>query len=87
MMGWRLRAGVRWTPTEYGGALLDTASGEFWTVNPTAAVVLGCLLAGTGQAEATRRLADEFDTDGATLAADVAAVVAELELAELVVRR
>ncbi|MDG4788010.1 lasso peptide biosynthesis PqqD family chaperone [Micromonospora sp. WMMD1102] len=84
-MTWKLPDRVSWTPTEYGGVLLDAASGEYWTLNPTGAVVLGSLLAGGNPEQAAARLAAEFDGDPAVMAAEVPELIAELAAAGLVV--
>ena len=84
-MTWKLPDRVSWTPTEYGGVLLDAGSGEYWTLNPSAAVVLGSRLAGGGPAQAAARLAEEFDGDPAVMAAEVPGLIAELASAGLVV--
>ncbi|MEO3930136.1 lasso peptide biosynthesis PqqD family chaperone [Micromonosporaceae bacterium B7E4] len=84
-MTWKLRDRVSWTPTEYGGVLLDSASGEYWTLNPTAAAVLASLLADGSPEHAAARLEEEFDGDAAAMAADVPGLIADLEAAGLVV--
>ncbi|MEU8258100.1 lasso peptide biosynthesis PqqD family chaperone [Micromonospora inaquosa] len=86
-MSWRLRDRVSWAPTEYGGVLLDCASGEYWTLNSTAAAVLAALLAGADIAGATAHLAGEFDGDLDVVAVEVPQLVAELQGAGLVVER
>ncbi|AEV81902.1 hypothetical protein ACWT_0888 [Actinoplanes sp. SE50] len=84
-MNWTLPAHVAWTPTEYGGVLLDSAIGEYWTLNATAATMLDCLLA--GPSPATDRLAADLGADPATIAADLAEFLGELRGAGLVVAR
>ncbi|SCL25328.1 Coenzyme PQQ synthesis protein D (PqqD) [Micromonospora pallida] len=86
-MSFALRAGLTWAETEYGGVLLDTADGEYWTLNVTGARVLAGLLAGAEPDEVVARLTTEFDGDPADAAGDVPALIAELEAAHLVVRR
>ncbi|GAA3769303.1 hypothetical protein GCM10022225_65080 [Plantactinospora mayteni] len=84
-MTWKLPDRVSWTPTEYGGVLLDSTSGQYWTLNPTAATVLASLLADGNPEYAAARLAEEFDGDPAVMAADVPGLIADLEAAGLVV--
>lgn len=86
-MTWRLRDGVSWAPTEYGGVLLDGSSGEYWTLNRTGAVVLACLLDGAGPTGAAHRLTEEFAGEPDTVAGEVPTLVGELESAGLVVKR
>ena len=50
-----LRAGVSTADTDYGTTLLDEGSGDYFTLNPSAALVLRTLLAGGTAAEAVRR--------------------------------
>ncbi|GAB3973889.1 lasso peptide biosynthesis PqqD family chaperone [Plantactinospora veratri] len=84
-MTWKLRDRVSWTPTEYGGVLLDAASGQYWTLNPSAAAVLASLLADGDPGHAVARLEEEFDGDPEAMAADVPGLIADLEAAGLVV--
>jgi PqqD family protein of HPr-rel-A system len=86
-MSWTLPAHVTWTPTEYGGVLLDCASGEYWTLNPTARRTLAALLDGADDAQVTERLAADFDGDPDVMAADLPQFLAELCDAGLVVAR
>jgi hypothetical protein len=62
-MSLRLREGVYTTDTEYGIALLDEERDQYWTLNPTAAVVVRALLDGKGAAEAVRALTAEYEVD------------------------
>ena len=84
-MSWTLPAHVSWTPTEYGGVLLYSASGEYWTLNATATIALASILEDAPMAKVTDRLAAEFDGDPEAMAADVPAFLAELQSAGLVV--
>lgn len=86
-MSWTLPAHVSWTPTEYGGVLLDSVSGEYWTLNATATTTLVSILEDTGTARVADRLAAEFEGDRAAMAADVPEFLAELRRAGLVVAR
>lgn len=80
-----LKPGVLLTETEYGMALLDQKSAEYWTLNPTAAVVLQTLLDGHGVDRAVQTLTgryEDVDTDLATQ--DVARIIDDLRSAGLI---
>ncbi|MEU3724077.1 lasso peptide biosynthesis PqqD family chaperone [Streptomyces sp. NPDC031705] len=80
-----LKPGVLLTETEYGMALLDQKSAEYWTLNPTAAVVLRELLDGHGTERAAAALVERYegvDTDVA--AQDVMSIVEEFRSAGLI---
>ncbi|MEU8241029.1 lasso peptide biosynthesis PqqD family chaperone [Actinoplanes missouriensis] len=88
-MNWKLRDGVSWSATDYGGVLLDTVSGDYYQLNPTGAVVLTAVLAGSDLAAAAAALAEACDVDAEAdfLTADASAVIEQLAAAELVVHR
>ncbi|MEF3113434.1 lasso peptide biosynthesis PqqD family chaperone [Streptomyces chrestomyceticus] len=80
-----LKPGVLLTETEYGMALLDQKSAEYWTLNPTAAVVLQTLLDGHGVGRAVQALTgryEDVDTDLATQ--DVTRIIDDLRSAGLI---
>ncbi|MEU7225743.1 lasso peptide biosynthesis PqqD family chaperone [Streptomyces chrestomyceticus] len=80
-----LKPGVLLTETEYGMALLDQKSAEYWTLNPTAAVVLQTLLDGHGVGRAVQALTGRYegvDTDLATQ--DVTRIIDDLRSAGLI---
>ncbi|WP_344032650.1 lasso peptide biosynthesis PqqD family chaperone [Streptomyces luteireticuli] len=80
-----LKPGVLLTETEYGMALLDEKSAEYWTLNPTAALVLRTLLDGHGTERAAELLTVRYeDVDPDTAAEDVHRVVEDLRSAGLV---
>ncbi|MEX2980345.1 lasso peptide biosynthesis PqqD family chaperone [Streptomyces sp. C36] len=80
-----LKPGVLLTETEYGLALLDQESAEYWTLNPTAAVVLRTLLDGDGPERAVEILTTRYEDVDAELAAeDVGRIVGELRDAGLI---
>ncbi|MEW2417015.1 lasso peptide biosynthesis PqqD family chaperone [Streptomyces sp. NPDC046866] len=80
-----LKPGVLLTETEYGMALLDQKSAEYWTLNPTAAVVLRELLDGHGAERAAAVLVEKYeDVDTDVAAQDVAAIVEDLRSAGLI---
>ncbi|QEV22737.1 lasso peptide biosynthesis PqqD family chaperone [Streptomyces alboniger] len=81
-----LRPDVLMTETEYGVALLDQKSAEYWTLNPTAALILRTLLDGRARGaeraiEALTMQYDDIDADEA--AKDVDTIVGELRSAGL----
>ncbi|WP_229900214.1 lasso peptide biosynthesis PqqD family chaperone [Streptomyces hiroshimensis] len=72
------------TETEYGVALLDQESAEYWTLNPTAALVLQTLLDGHGPERAVEMLTARYDDVDAGLAGeDVRRIIGELSAAGL----
>ncbi|MGG7575740.1 lasso peptide biosynthesis PqqD family chaperone [Streptomyces sirii] len=80
-----LKPGILLTETEYGMALLDQESAEYWTLNPTAALVLQTLIDGHGTERAVEILTTRYDNVDAGLAAeDVGRIVGELRSAGLV---
>jgi PqqD family protein of HPr-rel-A system len=79
-----LRPGVLMTDTEYGIALLDEDNGAYFTLNPTAAVVVRALAGGGGPAAATAALVAEYGVDPATAEADVEELLGTLHEAGLV---
>jgi hypothetical protein len=87
IMMWELRHGVSWAATEYGGVLLDAASGDYWTINHTGAAVIASIVAKGDVDSALARLAEDFTADRDILAEDISALLTDLEAAQLVVRR
>ena len=63
-----LRPGVSTADTDYGTTLLDESSGEYFTLNPTAALVLKTLLGGGTREQAAQALTAEYAVDAATAA-------------------
>ena len=59
----KFRDGVSTADTEYGIALLDEVSGEYWTLNPSGASVVRTLLDGGTPAEAAQVLTEEYAVD------------------------
>ncbi|MCQ8774546.1 lasso peptide biosynthesis PqqD family chaperone [Streptomyces telluris] len=79
-----LKPGVLMTETEYGAALLDQESAEYWTLNPTAALVLRTVLDGHGPEHAAELLTARFDgVDAAMAGEDVRRIIGELSTAGL----
>ncbi|MEU8032723.1 lasso peptide biosynthesis PqqD family chaperone [Streptomyces sp. NPDC049099] len=79
-----LRGGILMAETEYGLALLDENSGEYWTLNPTAAVVLETMLAGRGTDEAVHALTERYDVSDSLAQQDVDRILTELRSAGLI---
>lgn len=80
----KLRDDVFDAETDYGVALLDGRSGEYYDLNPTAALALRTLLHGGDQQTAAQALTTEYDVDLATAADDVRDLVDSLRSAGLV---
>lgn len=78
-----LRPGVLATETEYGMALLDQDSGEYFTLNPTAALIVRTLLDGTTREQAVDKLTTTYDVSPGDVAQDIARIVDELRSARL----
>jgi hypothetical protein len=82
----KLRDGVSVADTDYGTALLDEDSGEYWNLNPTGALVLRRLLDGGTPEQAVRELTEQYAVDAEVAGQDVSDLVAELRSAGLVER-
>lgn len=80
----QLRGGVLMAETEYGLALLDEKSGEYWTLNPSAAVVLETMLAGRDAHDAVHALTQRYDVSDSLAQQDVDRILTELRSAGLV---
>ena len=80
----KLRDGVSAADTDYGIALLDEDSGEYWNLNPTGALVLRTLLEGGTSADAARALAELYDVDADMAGRDVQDLLGGLHSAGLV---
>jgi len=80
----KLRDGVSAADTDYGMALLDEDSGQYWNLNPTAALALRTLLDGASTAQAVRELTEQYEVDADTASQDVEALLGELHSAGLV---
>ncbi len=80
----RLRDGVSAADTDYGMALLDEDSGQYWNLNPTAALALRTLLDGGTTAQAVQELTTQYAVDADTASRDVEDLVGELHAAGLV---
>jgi hypothetical protein len=80
----KLRDGVSAADTDYGIALLDEDSGQYWNLNPTAALALRTLLDGGTTAQAVQQLTEQYPVDRDTAKKDVEDLVGELHAAGLV---
>ena len=80
----KLRDGVFTADTEYGIALLDEDGDQYWTLNPSAALVVRTLLDGGTPAEAAQALTEEYAIDLDSASRDVQQMVDELCSAGLV---
>ena len=80
----KLRDGVSTADTDYGVMLLDEDSGQYWNLNPTAAVVLRTLLDGGSPQQAVQELTSQYSVDAGTASRDVQDLVGELHSAGLV---
>ncbi|MGA5898285.1 lasso peptide biosynthesis PqqD family chaperone [Streptomyces venetus] len=82
-MTFKLREGVFTAETDYGIALLDEDRDQYWTLNPTAALALRTLLDGGTEADAARKLSEEYAVDIGTAHRDVRELVGQLHSAGL----
>ena len=80
----KLRDGVSAADTDYGMALLDEDSGQYWNLNPTAALTLRRLLNGGTTAQAVQELTEQYAVEADTANKDVEDLVGELHAAGLV---
>jgi Coenzyme PQQ synthesis protein D (PqqD) len=80
----KLREGVSTADTDYGTTLLDEDSGEYWTLNPTGALVLRALLDGGTPGQAAKALTEHYAVDADAAARDVKDLVDGLQSAGLV---
>ena len=79
-----LRAGVSTADTDYGIMLLDEDSGQYWNLNPTAALALRTLLGGGTTAQAVQELTTQYAVDADTASQDIEDLVGQLHAAGLV---
>jgi hypothetical protein len=83
-MALKLRDGISTAATEYGIALLDEHSGQYWNLNPTGALVLQKLLDGGTAAQAAQQLTEQYAVDIDCATEDVTELINELCSAGLV---
>lgn len=80
----KLRKGVSSTDVDYGKALLDERSGQYWNLNPSGGLILQTLLGGGTREDAVLALTREYSVDADTARRDVQELVDELSTAQLV---
>jgi Coenzyme PQQ synthesis protein D (PqqD) len=80
----KLRAGVFLVDTDYGIAVLDEDSGQYFDLNATGALILRTLLNGGTCERAAQELSAEYAVDLATASEDTTALLDELHFAGLV---
>jgi hypothetical protein len=80
----KLRDGVSIADTDYGVALLDEDSGQYWNLNPTGALALRTLLGGGTTAQVVQELTEQYAVDVETAGKDVEELLGELHGAGLV---
>jgi hypothetical protein len=80
----KLRDGVAVAEMDHGWALLDQDSGEYWTLNPTGALVLRSLLGGETSEQAAQRVTEQYAIDIDNASQDIADLVRHLCSAGLV---
>ncbi|MFI9825156.1 lasso peptide biosynthesis PqqD family chaperone [Streptomyces sp. NPDC052013] len=78
-----LRPGVVTADTEYGMALLDQNSGEYYTLNPAAALIVRTLLEGTSRQQAVTALTGRYDVSAEQVEEDITRILEELRTAKL----
>ena len=82
-MAVKLRDGVSAADTDYGIALLDEDSGQYWNLNPTGALTLRTLLEGGTPEQAVQALTEQYAVDADTAGQDVEDLLSELRSAGL----
>jgi hypothetical protein len=80
----KLRNGVSAADTDYGVALLDEDTAEYWNLNPTGALVLRTLLGGGTSADAVQALVERYEIDVDTASRDVRDLLGGLRSAGLI---
>jgi hypothetical protein len=80
----RLRDQVSIVDTEYGAVLLDEHEGSYYTLNPSALLVLRALLDGASEDQTVGALRRTYDVEPDTALADVQAITTNLRSAGLV---
>jgi hypothetical protein len=80
----KLRDGVSTADTDYGLALLDEDSGQYWNLNPTGSLVLRTLLEGGTPEQAVQALTQQYAIDVDTASRDVQDLMGGLHSAGLV---
>jgi hypothetical protein len=82
-MTFKLRHSVSLADTDYGVVLLDEDSGQYWNLNPTAALILRTLLDGGSPSQAAQQLTGQYEVALETANRDVEDLVGEFRSAGL----
>ncbi|AHH96970.1 hypothetical protein GCM10010174_73710 [Kutzneria viridogrisea] len=82
-----LRENIVFTETSYGGVLLDERAGQFWSLNPTAALALRVLLEQGHRDQAVTQITEHYEVSSGTAGADVDDLLAQLGAAGLLKTR
>ena len=83
-MSLKLRDGVSSADTDYGIMLLDEDSGQYWNLNPAAALALRSLLDGGTPDQAVQELTERYSVDAGTAGRDLRELLDGLRSAGLV---
>jgi hypothetical protein len=83
--GFHLREDVSFASTSDGAVLLDQRSGRYWQLNATGHEALQALLDGCTPDESAQHLVDTYQVSREQATADVAALVRQLDEAQLAV--
>jgi DNA-binding MarR family transcriptional regulator len=78
-----LRRNVVFTETTYGGVLLDEQAGQYWSLNPTAALALRVLLDRGELDTAVGEIINRYEISHDTASRDVDHLLTELRTAGL----
>ncbi len=81
----KLKDGVVMTETDYGAVLLDEVGGEYWALNATGSIIVGKILAGSGQDAVAGLLAEKYSVTAERARTDVAVLLRDLTNRGLIV--
>jgi hypothetical protein len=74
----RLAKYVKYREEKFGGVLFETRSEKVFTLNPTAAAVIGEIQAGRSEPEILSNLKERFRDSGDAIEREAAAFIADL---------
>lgn len=83
---YRLSTDVTMVPVGYGAVLLDTASGDYWELNPVGQQILDKVLAGHPESAVSYALTHEYEITVAQAEQDLSALLASLTETGLLTR-
>ena len=63
------------TETDYGAVLLDEATGEYWELNPSGALILSLLLDDAAEADVAEKVTARYEVERAQAERDIAELV------------